>query len=154
MNTFWMILLSMMVIAGCQASSESPATGVNNPTPGPVSSAQANSGVVTIQFDEIATYPGLELRWVEINDSRCRTGVQCVWAGEVKVILEATKSTGKNNEPVEFELTLKVRGQPATVSVLGYELELLSVQPYPANNVTTERNSYLAELKIFSPTVD
>ena len=148
MNTIWMILLSTLVATGCHASPVSPDPGASSFTPDQVSSAKATNGVVTIRFDEIATYPDLELRWLEIMDSRCPTGVNCVRAGDVKMILEATNVKDKGSKPVEFELTLYVRGKPVTASVFGYELELLSVHPYPKNNVTPERNNYVAEIKI------
>lgn len=104
--------------------------------------------MVTIRFDEIATYPDLKFRWLQIMDSRCPTGIQCIRAGDVKVILEATHTIDKGDKPVEFELTLHVRGRPVTASVFGHELELLSVHPYPKNNVTPERSDYVAEIKI------
>ena len=77
------------------------------------------TGVVKIRFDEIVTHDDLELRWLEINDSRCPTGVNCFWAGEVKVIIEATRTMVEGSQPVEFQLTLQSRQVPVTTSVSG-----------------------------------
>ena len=107
--------------------------------------------MVNIRFDEIVTHDGLELRWLEISDSRCPTGVQCFWAGEVKVILEATTGTNaQGSKPVEVELTLQARqgSTTATAPVFGYVLELLNVDPYPKDKVTPVRSNYVAGIKI------
>lgn len=106
------------------------------------------TGVVKIRFDEIVTHDDLELRWLEINDSRCPTGVNCFWAGEVKVIIEATRTMVEGSQPVEFQLTLQSRQVPVTTSVSGYVLELLNVDPYPKDKVTPVRSNYVAEIKI------
>ena len=148
MKTICIILLSTLMAAGCHASQENSGLQAGNPTPETVSSAKATNGLITLHLDEKSTYADLDLRWLEVMDSRCPTGVQCVWAGEVKVMLEATNTTDKDKKPIEFELTLKVRGKPATESVWGYELELLSVHPYPENKVTPQRSNYVAEVKI------
>jgi len=148
MKTIWMILLSALASAGCYGSPLSPDPGASEIKPVSVASAEETNAMVTIRFDEIVTHHSMELRWLEISDSRCPTGVNCVWAGEVKVTLEVTDTLAQDTQPVEIQLTLQARGGAATVSVLGYELELLNVDPYPKDEVTTARNNYVARIKI------
>jgi hypothetical protein len=150
MNTIWMILLSTLAATGCYGSPVSSDPGASEITSSSASSSVKTNGMVKIRFDETVTYADLELRWLEINDSRCPTGVNCFWAGEVKVMLEATRTTAQGSEPAELQLTLQSRREPATatVSFSGYELELLNVDPYPKDKVTPERSYYVAEIKI------
>jgi hypothetical protein len=148
MNTIWMILLSTLAATGCYGSPASSDPGASEITSASASSAVKTNGMVKIRFDETVTYGDLELRWLEINDSRCPTGVNCFWAGEVTVILEAKHTLAEGNKPDEIQLTLQSRGEPATASVSGYELELLKVDPYPKDKVTPERSYYVAEIKI------
>ena len=153
MNTIWLILLSALASAGCYGNPVSPDMGSSEPAPVSTSSVGQTNEVVTIHFDEIVTYADFKLRWLEINDSRCPIGVKCISAGEVKVTLEATREMEEGNTPVEFQLTLHARRNPATVSVFGYLLELLSVDPHPKHGVTPERGSYVAEIKLSNAVV-
>lgn len=147
MKPIWMILLSTLVSAGCYGKPLSPDAGAGEPATVSVTSAGETNAMVTIRFDEIVTHDDMELRWLEISDSRCPTGVNCVWAGEVKVTLEVNDTLAQDTQPVEVQLTLQARGGVAT-SVLGYEFELLNVDPYPKDEVTTVRNNYVARIKI------
>jgi hypothetical protein len=148
MNNIWMILLSTFAATGCYGSPVSSDPGASKTTSVSSSSAVKTNGVVKIRFDEIVTYADLELRWLEVSDSRCPTGVNCFWAGEVKVILEATRTMVEGNKPVELQLTLQSRRKPVTASVSGYEFELLNVDPYPKDKVAPVRSNYVAEIKI------
>ena len=148
MNIRWMILLSVLMSTGCSGSPVSPDPGKGEITPSSVSSAEETSGVVEIRFDEIVTHVDLELRWLEVNDSRCPIGVNCFWAGEVKVILEAARAEGEGEAPVEFQLTLRAGQKPETASVFGYEFELLNVDPHPTDGVTQKRSDHVAEIGI------
>ncbi len=148
MNTIWMILLSTLAATGCYATPASTDPGASEIMPVSASSTVEKNGVVKIRFDETVTYADLELRWLEVSDSRCPTGVNCFWAGEVKVILEATRSMVEGNKPVKLQLTLQSRRDPVTTSVSGYVLELLNVDPYPKDKVTPKRSNYVAEIKI------
>ena len=148
MNTIWMILLSTLTATGCYGSPVSSNPGANGITAVSSSSSVKNNGMIKIRFDEIITYADLELRWLEVNDSRCPTGVNCFWAGEVKVILEVSRTLVDGNKPVELQLTLQSRQEPVIATVPGYEFELLNVDPYPKDKVTPKRSNYVAEFKI------
>jgi hypothetical protein len=117
-------------------------------TPGSVSSGEEASGVVEIRFDQIVTYADLELRWLEVKDSRCPIGVNCFWEGEVRVVIEAARAEEEGEAPVEFQLTLRAGQKPETASVFGYEMVLVNVVPHPKNGVTPERSDYVADIRI------
>ena len=149
MNTFWMILLSALATTGCYANPVSTGPDTSKVKSVSIAATRKTSSVVNIHFDEIVTHDGLELRWLEINDSRCPTGENCFWAGEVKVTLELNDKDAQGSKPVETQLTLQTRPSAAAIASLpGYELELLDVNPYPKSKVTTARSSYVAEIKI------
>jgi len=149
MNTFWMILLSALATTGCYANPVSTGPGTSEVKSVSTAAVRKTSSVVNIRFDEIVTHDGLELRWLEINDSRCPTGENCFWAGEVKVVLEATNTTAQGSKPVNIQLTLQTRpSKTATASASGYVLELLNVDPYPKSKITTARSSYVAGIRI------
>ncbi|HEX8691911.1 MAG TPA: hypothetical protein VF746_05810 [Longimicrobium sp.] len=69
---------------------------------------------------------GLSVRFESVpSDSRCPTGVQCIWAGNavVRVVLS------KDGKAAGFELNTNL--EPRTASYLNYEIELLQLDPYP-----------------------
>jgi hypothetical protein len=68
----------------------------------------------------------LELRFVKVvNDSRCTTGVTCIWAGEVSSLVELSYQGQKQN------MVLTQSGSsPAETIFLDYKLSF-NVEPYP-----------------------
>ena len=63
------------------------------------------------------------------SDSRCPTGVTCVWQGECKIVLCLTPDGGDGQK---VDLTVR-SGAPdlAEATVLGHHVEVHAVRPYP-----------------------
>lgn len=59
------------------------------------------------------------------SDSRCPTGVQCVWAGNA--VVQVVLSQGGKAAGLELNTNL----DPKTGSYLNYEIELVGLAPYP-----------------------
>ena len=55
------------------------------------------------------------------EDSRCPTNVNCIWAGNAKILLEIFQDT----------LSINTALEPKNIEVNGYQIELKSVSPYP-----------------------
>ena len=113
-------LAVMFSLAGCQAQSkpESP------PAPMP--------GSVVLGFgDEVAVASATQLRFVRVvNDSRCPKGVQCVWAGEVKIEFELNSPSGKTR----FELASS-RSPGTAVGLMQFELKDYGACPPGSNRL-------------------
>lgn len=113
-------LAVMFSLAGCQAQSkpESP------PAPMP--------GSVVLGFgDEVTVASATQLRFVRVvNDSRCPKGVQCVWAGEVKIEFELTSPSGKTR----FELASS-RSPGTAVGLMQFELKDYGACPPGSNRL-------------------
>lgn len=155
MKTIRVILLSAFVSVGCYAKQVAPSLVSSELTSVSASLVESEEdSVANIRFDEVVTHGDLELRWLTVNDSRCPTGVNCVAAGEVKVFLEASHRVKREDTPVEIQLILRARGKPAPISVFGYELELVNVEPYPKNGVTPQRCNYLAVINLSRAVMD
>jgi hypothetical protein len=86
----------------------------------------------------------LALRFVEvIGDSRCPTGVTCIWAGEVSCLLEITRS-GKTSEKV---LTQPGQTEPPTTDFDDYRITF-DVQPYPRAGEQIKPEDYRLTLAV------
>jgi len=85
----------------------------------------------------------LNIKFIEVvSDSRCPTGVQCIWAGEVSCLVEITLNNSK---------TQKTITQPGSSLVKtdfnGYMITA-KVEPYPKANQSIEKEDYRLQLKI------
>ena len=78
-----------------------------------------------------------------VEDSRCPTGVQCIWAGNGKVSVKLSKAGG---ESVSVELNTSAGPQSSTYQ--GYEVRLLSLDPYPKDGVKISKDDYVATLEV------
>ncbi len=94
-------------------------TPVPKPTPTPT--YKNFDTEVTMRITGRATYSdGFSVDVEEINDSRCKPGVQCVWAGEITTLLRASGGTlGTTTKEVRLGTT---NNKVATIP--GYEIAL------------------------------
>ncbi len=72
------------------------------------------------------------------SDSRCPTGVQCVWAGNavVQVVLS------KDGKALGAELNTNL--EPTSVDYLNYNVALVSLAPYPTSGGSISQSQYRA----------
>ena len=88
---------------------------------GCVSHPDRNNGTDSARFGQTANVDGLRVTPLRLlEDSRCPRGVQCVWAGQVRISVSVRDRSGVDTS----ELTL---GQP--VNDARRELELIEVSP-------------------------
>lgn len=77
------------------------------------------------------------------EDSRCPTGVTCVWEGNAAVELGLTVGTG----PTRLHV-LGTAVEPRSVVVGDLRVSLLAVTPYPREGVTIAPEEYRARLRV------
>jgi hypothetical protein len=78
-------------------------------------------------------------------DSRCRAGVQCVWAGDVAAMFTLT-TIGTTATP-----TLHTGLEPRRSTVGGYVVELVAIDPYPGTEPPNARLAQSARLVVTRP---
>ena len=74
-----------------------------------------------------------------LEDSRCPTDVDCIWAGSAKVQIKVSK--GKMAAQV-FELNTNL--EPKTITYQGYKIELVGLTPAPKSDVDMKTIKYSA----------
>lgn len=84
---------------------------------------------------------GLILQVLNISDSRCPSGVTCVWAGQANVTLQSYSNNTKNI----FSL---VDSSNNSVTVDNYLIQLVSVDPYPKAGKKILLSEYIVTLKL------
>lgn len=77
------------------------------------------------------------------EDSRCPTGVQCIWAGNGKVVLRLSKARRRS-----ASMSLNTGVDPRQSSYRGYEVRLVGLNPYPKEGVRIRKREYVATLVV------
>lgn len=107
--------------------------------------AQTNQQVkVLINKQKIVTKDKITVKFVSlVEDSRCPTDTNCIWAGNAKIKIQVGK--GKTAAKT-FELNTHL--EPQNVSFAGYEIKLVNLTPQPASNIRINRNGYTATFAV------
>ena len=102
----------------------------------------------SLRLNQIAVIKSenLQLKLLEVkNDSRCPSGIQCIWPGQVEIVISVAR------EDRDAELILIHRegdDDLASKTFDGYLIKLIEVTPYPQKNQTIEIEDYSATLVI------
>jgi len=88
---------------------------------------------------------GLTVTVNKVTDSRCPTGVQCVWAGEATA--SVTLVQGEDTSTIDMKL-VELHGVPVEFS--GYRISLLAVLPYPKEGVALTQDDYMLTFRVMS----
>jgi hypothetical protein len=96
---------------------------------------------------EASTADGkLKIKFVSVaEDSRCPKGVNCIWAGNARVVLQVGKNNGT---PVKLELNTSPREGAAGGGYGQYQIKLVEVAPYPVAEQTIRPQSYAVTLVV------
>ncbi len=86
----------------------------------------------------------LKIEIKKITDSRCPTGVVCVWQGEAKVTLQAVTGT---NIPVG-SITLSTNNNLTDTIGSTWSVRLLDVKPYPVYQQPVDSNNVVTTVVI------
>lgn len=101
---------------------------------------------ITLAVGEAAMVEGtpLTIRFVEVEeDSRCPTGVDCVWEGVAVTLLEVSAGTEQH------VITLQARaGMRQSTGVAGFSVEISALTPYPEYLETIDTGEYRLTLKV------
>ncbi|HEV7904041.1 MAG TPA: hypothetical protein VGO96_09380 [Pyrinomonadaceae bacterium] len=131
------VCLAALVVCGAQAKVRARKTVRLN-----------QNFVLRVGQEVLVAEQGLSVKFVSVpEDSRCPTGVNCIWAGNVRVQLQVTKAKSK---PVKVELSLNPRDFPdgEAADCGNYKIKLVKVDPYPVADQQLKPGDYAATLSI------
>lgn len=105
--------------------------------------AKSQSDLKVTINKEVVGKGGIKVGFVElVEDARCPTDVQCVWAGNAKIKIRVTKG-GRSKV---LELNTSERG--AGPAYGGYRFALKELTPELRSNVRINRNAYEATIEM------
>jgi hypothetical protein len=138
----WIILGAAVVVSGGlllknNLPVRTPAPDVANPAP---QVKTYDYGNAVLKVGERAVFPRVTITPLEVvEDSRCAEGVQCVWAGTVKVRVNISHPSGNSSDSIEL-------GKSITTAT--EKVELLSVTPAKKANQEISKDSYQFTFKV------
>jgi hypothetical protein len=129
MKTNWcFIILFLFILGACKEEQESAPFGTNQE--------------LTLKTGDVRSSKSdnISVKVLNIGDSRCPTGVVCIWQGEATVNLEVKEST-------VFEVVLSTFHHPVD-TVNNFIFKLIDVLPYPVHGVEVPEKDKKVVLKI------
>ena len=125
-----LMLFALFFVAGCSKEVEVNAY-LNQQVRLPVGqTAIITNEDLSVKFEEV------------ITDSRCPTGVQCVWAGEAKCQTTVTL------KGVSTPLVVTVSGSSVSPNVFEGYTFTINLEPYPQAALTIDKTNYVMVLKV------
>jgi hypothetical protein len=104
---------------------------------------------VLVAGQEALTADGkLKIKFVSVpEDSRCPKGVNCIWAGNARVVLQVGKTAGKPSN-LELDTNPREATNAAGGGYNGYLIKLVEVAPYPVAEQPVRPRSYTVTLVV------
>lgn len=124
--------LSLLVITACSTPSQTLGAGQFKLKPS--ESLTSADGYTMVTFVEVS------------EDSRCATGVECIWAGQVKIVLEVAVGTETQQNTLVNGTLLE--GDVDSIDVAEYKIRLIKVDPYPVFEQPTDAADYQITLEV------
>lgn len=98
----------------------------------------------SLKVNQTASEPaGIGVKFLNVTgDSRCPSGVTCIWQGDVTAVVNIMKN---NQDMGNFGLINGLGDKNATAQIAGgYFLQLVKVEPYPSNGIHIPLSNYTA----------
>jgi hypothetical protein len=96
-----------------------------------------------VQIHHEAIVNGIRVKFVDlIEDSRCPTDTQCVWAGNAKLKVKLWK----NGQTRVVEMNTGM--EPRVIRFAGYEIKITDLTPHPATNIRIRKDGYVATFSV------
>ncbi len=129
----------VLAIAAACGSTRSPADDTaSRPAP------RTSASYVLAQGEIVTLAPAVTLKLERVNDSRCKKGAVCVWAGYISYSFVLTDRQGNTS----FLLADNMPGASKTVTRNGLTFTLLGIEPAEAPALKAPAPDYRVSLRV------
>jgi len=127
--------LSLVIAAACSAP---PAGTASHPAP------RTSESYVLTQGETVTLAPSTTLKLERINDSRCKAGAVCVWAGYISYSFVLNDKKGSSN----FVLADDMPGAAKTLTRNGLTFTLQGLEPAEPPALKAPPPNYRVSLRV------
>ncbi len=139
------IILIVVLTIGCHQLNGIPTSQNTNQLPNLIPINLGNQFELKVNQEALIDPEKIKIKFLNVEeDSRCPSDVQCVWPGQVKILV---KVINQEQDLGEFNLISRV-GEKAVKTFDGYSIELIEVTPYPQKNQRPEISDYQVTLVV------
>jgi len=128
--------LSLVIAAACSAPPQS--SDASRPAP------RTSENYVLVQGQTVTLAPATTLRLERINDSRCKTGAVCVWAGHISYRFVLSDKQGDTS----FVLAEDMPGAARSVTRNGLVFTLQGLEPAEPPPLRAPPPAYRVSLQV------
>jgi hypothetical protein len=128
----------VLAIAAACGSTRSTGEGASHPEPRTSASYQLGQG------ESVTLAPAVTLKLERVNDSRCRQGAVCVWAGYISYSFVLSDKQGDTS----FVLAEAMPGASKSLTRNGLTFTLLGVEPADVPTLKAATPNYRVSLRV------
>lgn len=143
-----LIILFFITVASCGAPKNTSETSSNNETE---VTTQVQEETTTLALGETKQVGDIQIKFKEVlEDSRCPTGVQCMWQGRAKILVETSKDgvMADSNEIIFGKLKNGETENHSFYKSGNTTITATAINPYPTKDSGTNTLAYELVLNI------
>lgn len=108
-------------------------------------SAETPKIAIKVSKGETVVLKGVSIKFLEVlEDSRCPTGVTCIWAGRAIVKIEVSSNGTKQEKTLIFgEVKRGEEKNTNLYSSAEFSINGLALNPYPTSETTGKQKGYV-----------
>jgi len=134
-----MASLVLAIAAACGSTRSTEDASASRPAPRTSASYQLGQG------DTVTLAPSVTLKLERVNDSRCKQGAVCVWAGYISYSFVLSDKQGNTS----FVLAEDMPGASKSLSRNGLTFTLLGVEPAEVPALKAAAPNYRVSLRVY-----
>ena len=145
------LFVTLCLLQGCAEAP--PAVSANQPdtVPHAAKEPRVSPYTVDVALNAPVTIPeaALHIALVDVADSRCPVGTQCLWAGQAAVTLQVGVIGAEDMQTIVIGTHAPAGMQlPGDTDYAAFRFSLLSLEPAKSAKATTELADYRATVQI------
>lgn len=141
------LVLASLFLGSCTRSIAS--SSLNSGEAKPTEIAAKLNRKFSVGYDRSVRIPSddLEIKFTDVvGDSRCPSEIDCVWQGQVEIVLHMTQGV---RDLGNINLVRQAgRENSASATLDGYSIQLLEVKPYPKTSQPIDLSDYRAIVNV------
>lgn len=138
--------LIILLTIGCNQPTAIPIPQIPNQWRNQITVSLGSQFQLKVEQIAFIEAENLKIKFLNVDDSRCPTDIQCFWSGQVAIVVNVVKN---ERDLGNFKLISKVGNEKLSAKVFdGHSIRLIEVTPYPKTTQKIEVSDYIITLVV------